>query len=52
VVFSPERVIDRETFEDQAQYSVGIPHVMVNGTLVVKDGELQAGVAPERGLRR
>ena len=52
VVFSAERVIDRATFEDPAQYSVGISHVMVNGTFVVKDGELQAGVAPGRGLRR
>jgi N-acyl-D-aspartate/D-glutamate deacylase len=52
VVFSAERAIDRATFEDPAQYSVGIPHVIVNGTFVVKDGELQVGVAPGRGLRR
>jgi dihydroorotase len=52
VVFSAERVIDHATFEDPAQYSVGILHVMVNGTFVVKDEELQAGVAPGRGLRR
>jgi dihydroorotase len=52
VAFDPELVIDRATFEDPAQYSAGIRHVMVNGTLVVKDGELQVNVAPGRGLRR
>jgi dihydroorotase len=52
VVFDPERVIDHATFEDPTQYSAGIPYVMVNGVFVVKEGELQAGVAPGRGLRR
>lgn len=52
VAFDPERVDDRATFDAPAQYSAGIPFVMVNGVFVVKDGELQAGVAPGRGLRR
>jgi N-acyl-D-aspartate/D-glutamate deacylase len=51
-VFDPDRVIDRATFENPAQYSEGIPYVLVNGVLVVKDGKLQEGVAPGRGLRR
>jgi dihydroorotase len=48
----PERVTDRATFEKPAQYSEGIPYVMVNGTLVVNRGELVVGVTPGRGVRR
>jgi N-acyl-D-aspartate/D-glutamate deacylase len=51
-VFDPERVIDKATFENPAQYSEGIPFVLVNGTLVVRDGKLVDGVTPGRGLRR
>jgi len=51
-VFDPARVIDRATFENPAQYSDGIPYVLVNGTFVVKGGELVEGVAPGVGLRR
>ncbi len=50
-VFDPERVIDRATFEKPAQYSAGIQYVLVNGTLVVRDGALVTGVAPGRGIR-
>jgi N-acyl-D-aspartate/D-glutamate deacylase len=51
-VFDPERVMDRATFENPAQYSEGIPFVLVNGVVVVRDGELVEGVTPGRGLRR
>jgi dihydroorotase len=50
-VFDPEHVIDKATFEKPAQYSEGIPYVMVNGVWVVKNSEIQAGVYPGRGLR-
>jgi cytosine/adenosine deaminase-related metal-dependent hydrolase len=51
-VFDRERVIDRATFENPAQYSEGIPDVLVNGVFVVKDGKLQTGAAPGRPVRR
>jgi N-acyl-D-aspartate/D-glutamate deacylase len=51
-VFDADRVIDRATFDNPAQYSEGIPFVLVNGTFVVKDGQLQQNVAPGRALRR
>jgi dihydroorotase len=51
-VFDPARVIDRATFENPAQYSEGIADVLVNGTLVVKGGELVDGVAPGLAVRR
>jgi N-acyl-D-amino-acid deacylase len=38
VVFDPETVIDKATFEDPCQLSQGIRHVLVNGKPVVKDG--------------
>ena len=52
VVFDPQRVTDRATFENPAQYSEGIPYVMVNGVWVVKDSGIQENVFPGRGLRR
>jgi len=51
-VFDPQRVIDRATFENPAQYSEGMEYVLVNGVLVVKDGKLVDGVAPGRGVWR
>lgn len=51
-VFDAERVIDRATFDDPAQASEGIPHVMVNGVFVVRDGQLVDGVLPGRQVRR
>jgi N-acyl-D-aspartate/D-glutamate deacylase len=51
-VFDPERVIDRATFENPAQYSEGIPYVLVNGVFVVKDSQLQTAAVPGRPVRR
>jgi dihydroorotase len=50
-VFDPERVIDKATFERPAEYSEGIPYVMVNGVWVVENGAIQPDVFPGRGLR-
>ncbi|HUG00457.1 MAG TPA: amidohydrolase family protein, partial [Longimicrobiales bacterium] len=38
VAFDREMVADRSTFEDPHRYPDGIPHVMVNGTWVLRDG--------------
>ena len=51
VVFDPARVIDRATFEQPAQYSDGIIHVLVNGTFVVRGSNLVPGVAPGKPVR-
>jgi N-acyl-D-amino-acid deacylase len=40
VIFDPARVGDRATFEAPHAYAAGIPYVMVNGELVVRDGEV------------
>ncbi len=51
-VFDPARVEDRATFGAPGQYSVGVQYVMVNGTFVVKEGEIQEGVNPGRPVVR
>jgi N-acyl-D-amino-acid deacylase len=38
VVFDPARVGDTATFESPHGYAAGIPYVVVNGEIVVKDG--------------
>ena len=51
-IFDATKVIDRATFEEPAQYSAGIVHVLVNGTPVVRSGALVDGVAPGAAVRR
>ena len=51
-VFDPNRIIDRATFENPAQYSDGVEYVMVNGTFVVYSGKLVEGVAPGQGVKK
>jgi len=40
VVFNPNQVIDRATFADSRQYPEGIEHVIVQGELAVRYGEM------------
>lgn len=51
VIFDPERVVDRATFEDPHQYPEGISHVLVNGNQVISDGK-HTGSRPGKVLRR
>jgi N-acyl-D-aspartate/D-glutamate deacylase len=51
-IFDPARVQDIATYSNPAQYSEGIPFVVVNGVPVVRDGKLQNGVYPGIGLKR
>ncbi len=50
VVFDPETVADTATFESPHSYPLGIPHVAVNGVMVVEDGEF-TGETPGRVVR-
>jgi len=50
-IFDPQTIIDRSTFQEPAKYSEGIRFVIVNGVLVVKDGQLQSGVKPGLPIR-
>ena len=50
VVFDPATIADRATFESPHQLSVGMRHVFVNGTAVVRDGR-HTGAKPGRVVR-
>ena len=50
-IFDPEKIIDQATYEEPAIYSKGIQYVLVNGVIVVKNGELQENVFPGKAVR-
>ena len=50
-VFDAAGVIDKATFENAAQYSEGFRYVLVAGTFVVRDGKVQEGLSPGKGIR-
>ena len=49
VAFDPLTIADRATYAEPHQYSVGMKHVLVNGTPVLVDGE-HTGAKPGRAL--
>jgi N-acyl-D-amino-acid deacylase len=51
VVFDPETIADRSTYDDGKALAVGVEHVLVNGTPVLLNGERTAA-RPGRGLKR
>jgi N-acyl-D-aspartate/D-glutamate deacylase len=51
IVFDPDKVIDRATFEKPAEYSTGIRDVLVNGVFVVRGEKLIDGVRPGKPIR-
>ena len=50
VVFDPETIADRATFEKPHQYAVGVNHVFVNGEAVITNGG-PTGAKPGRVVR-
>ncbi len=50
VVFDPETIIDRSTYEKPFQYSEGVEYLIVNGKLVLDQGK-HTGERPGRALR-
>ena len=51
VVFNPQTVIDKATFEEPKKYPTGIDYVLVNGAVVV-DGGKHTGKRNGRALSR
>ena len=50
-IFDPEKVTDNATYEKGTLPSTGIPYVVVNGTIVVKDSKVLKGVNPGQPIR-
>ncbi len=51
VVFDPATIADKATFAEPAQYPVGIDHVLINGSVAVRQGQY-TGALEGRTLRR
>jgi N-acyl-D-aspartate/D-glutamate deacylase len=50
-IFDPQTISDRSTFQEPAQQSVGVKFVIVNGMLLVRDGQLEPNVHPGVAIR-
>ena len=50
-IFNPETVTDNSTYEKGMVPSTGIPYVLINGTIVVKDSEVLPNVFPGQPIR-
>lgn len=50
-IFDPKSVKDNSTMKDGGLPSSGIPYVVVNGTVVVKDSRVLKGVYPGKPIR-
>ena len=50
VVFDPEQVQDTSTYKDPHHYPHGIPYVLVNGVVVINQGQ-HTGAKAGKGLK-
>ena len=50
VLFDPQRIRDRATFEQPLQYAEGVDYLLINGQLAI-DGGQPTGALPGRVLR-
>jgi N-acyl-D-aspartate/D-glutamate deacylase len=50
-IFDPENVTDNSTYTKGTVPTTGIPYVLVNGTVVVKDSKVLPDVFPGRPIR-
>ena len=51
VIFDPETIIDRATFQDPVQFSAGIDHVVVNGAVTLRKGRFVEGATSGQPIR-
>ena len=52
VVFDPQTIADRATFEKPMEPSVGVHYLVVAGTVVIDDGKIVEGVYPGKPIVR
>ena len=50
VVFDPQTISDRATFEKPMELSVGVHELLVGGTLMIDDGKMVEGVYPGKAI--
>ena len=50
VVFDPQTIADRSTFEKPMEPSVGVHFLIVGGTTLIDDGKMMEGVFPGRAI--
>jgi hypothetical protein len=49
---TPKLIADRATFKEPNQTAAGMKHVLVNGTFLIRDEQLDTEAFPGRALRR
>jgi N-acyl-D-aspartate/D-glutamate deacylase len=50
VVFDPQTIADRSTFDKPMEPSVGVKYLVVGGTPVIEDGQMVEGVFPGKAI--
>ena len=50
VVFDPQTIADRSTFEKPMELSVGVHYLIVSGTTLIDDGKMVDGMFPGRAI--
>ena len=50
-IFDPQTITERSTYEKPTTYSQGVQFVVVNGVVIVDNGQLKGGVAPGEAVR-
>ncbi|HEY2961943.1 MAG TPA: amidohydrolase family protein [Pyrinomonadaceae bacterium] len=50
-IFDPQTISDQSTFQEPAKEAIGVRFVIVNGVMVVKEGQLQSNVHPGAPIR-
>jgi len=48
VIFDPQNIADRSTFEKPMEPSVGVQYLLVGGTVLIDDGKMVPNVFPGR----
>ena len=50
VVFDPQTIVDRSTFEKPMEPSVGVHYLLVSGAVLIDDGKMVEGVFPGKAI--
>ena len=50
VVFDPQTISDRSTFEKPMEPSVGVHYLLVGGTVLIEDGKMVSDIYPGKAI--